>query len=63
MQNSEEIWRLVDAKKDDFEALSDRVWGMPEIAYTEHRSVAEHLAMLEPRDSASPATSPASRPR
>jgi aminobenzoyl-glutamate utilization protein B len=47
MQNSEEIWRLVDAKKEDFEALSDRVWGMPEIAYTEHRSVAEHLAMLE----------------
>ena len=28
MQNTEEIWRLVDAKKDDFEALSDRVWGM-----------------------------------
>ncbi|MDA8049788.1 MAG: M20 family metallopeptidase [Rhodospirillales bacterium] len=47
MQNTEEIWRLVDAKKDAFEALSDRVWGMPEIAYTEHRSVAEHIAMLE----------------
>src|SRR5580658_6670472 len=47
MQNTEEIWRLVDAKKDDFEALSDRVWGMPEIAYTEHRSCAEHTAMLE----------------
>src|SRR5580693_8840114 len=47
MQNTEEIWRLVDAKKDDFEALSDRVWGMPEIAYTEHRSCAEHTAMLQ----------------
>jgi aminobenzoyl-glutamate utilization protein B len=47
MQNTEEIWRLVDAKKDAFEALSDRVWGMPEIAYTEHRSCAEHTAMLE----------------
>src|SRR3984957_11195087 len=47
MQNTEEIWRLVDAKKDDFEALSDRVWGMPEIAYTERRSCAEHTAMLE----------------
>ena len=30
-----------------FEALSDRVWGMPEIAYTEYRSVAEHTAMLK----------------
>jgi hypothetical protein len=25
MQNTEEIWRQVDAQKDDFEALSDRV--------------------------------------
>jgi aminobenzoyl-glutamate utilization protein B len=47
MQNSEKIWRLVDARKDDYEALSDRVWGMPEICYTEYRSVAEHRAMLE----------------
>ena len=47
MQNSEKIWQLVDARKDDYEALSDRVWGMPEIAYTEYRSVAEHRAMLE----------------
>ena len=47
MQNSEKIWQLVDARKDDYEALSDRVWGMPEICYTEYRSVAEHKAMLE----------------
>ena len=47
MQNSEKIWQLVDARKDAYEALSDRVWGMPEIAYTEYRSVAEHRAMLE----------------
>src|ERR1700759_1239653 len=47
MQNSEEIWRLVDIKKDDFEALSDRVWGMPELCYGEFRSCAEHTAMLE----------------
>ena len=47
MQNSEKIWQLVDARKDDYEALSDRVWGMPEIAYTEYRSMAEHRAMLE----------------
>jgi aminobenzoyl-glutamate utilization protein B len=47
MQNSEKIWRLVDARKEDYEALSDRVWGMPELAYTEYRSSAEHRAMLE----------------
>jgi len=47
MQNSEKIWQLVDARKDDYEALSDRVWGMPEIAYTEYRSMAEHRTMLE----------------
>src|ERR1700736_6650199 len=47
MQNSEEIWRLVDAKKEGFIALSDRVWGMPELCYTETRSCAEHVAALE----------------
>src|SRR4249919_2764755 len=47
MQNTDEIWRLVDARKDDFEALSDRVWGMPELCYSEFRSCAEHTAMLE----------------
>ena len=47
MQNTEEIWRLVDAKKDDFEGLSDRVWDTPELCYGEFRSCAEHTAMLE----------------
>ena len=47
MKNGEEIWDLVDAKKADFEALSDRVWGMPEIAYTEYKSCAEHTEMLK----------------
>ena len=47
MQNSDKIWQLVDARKDAYEALSDRVWEMPEICYTEYRSVAEHCAMLE----------------
>ena len=46
MQNAEQIWNLVDAKRDDFTALADRVWGMPETCYTEHRSVAEHLSEL-----------------
>jgi aminobenzoyl-glutamate utilization protein B len=47
MQNSEKIWQLVDARKDAYEALSDRIWEMPEICYSEFRCVAEHRAMLE----------------
>src|SRR5580700_7125703 len=47
MRNSEEIWRLVDDKKDGFIELSDRVWGTPELNYGEFRSAAEHVAMLE----------------
>ena len=47
MQNSEQIWQIVDGKRQDYIALSDRVWAMPELAYGERRSVAEHVAMLE----------------
>ena len=47
MKNTEQIWDLVDAKRERFLALSDRVWGMPELAYSEFRSVAEHTAMLK----------------
>jgi aminobenzoyl-glutamate utilization protein B len=47
MQNSDQIWTLVDAKREPFVALSDRVWGMPETCYTEHRSAAEHLAEMQ----------------
>jgi aminobenzoyl-glutamate utilization protein B len=47
LQSSEEIWQLVDAKKDAFIALSDVIWGMPELGYTEERSCAEHVAALE----------------
>ena len=47
MQNEEQVWRLVDAKRDDYVALADRIWDMPEIAYNEYRSCAEHKTMLE----------------
>lgn len=47
MSNADEVWNLIDDRRDDFIALSDRVWAIPEIAYTEYRSVAEHAAMLE----------------
>ncbi|MCX8135070.1 MAG: M20 family metallopeptidase [Roseococcus sp.] len=46
MQNSEPIWRLVDEKAQPAIELSDRVWGMPELAYAETRSAAEHIAYL-----------------
>ena len=47
VQNTDEIWRLVDAKKELFEQLSDQVWDTPELCYTEFRSCAEHTAVLE----------------
>lgn len=47
MQNSAAVWKLVDDHHKEFAALSDRIWGMPEIAYGEYRSVAEHAAMLK----------------
>ena len=47
MRNTEQIWQIVDDKRDDYIALSDRVWATPELAYGETRSVAEHIAMLE----------------
>src|SRR5204863_6215428 len=46
MDNRSDIWLGVDAIKPRFVALSDRVWGMPEVCYTEARSAAEHLAEL-----------------
>ncbi len=47
MGNEEKIWRHVDARREAYVGLADRVWGMPEIAYNEYRSTAEHKAMLE----------------
>ena len=47
LQNTEEIWRLVDGRREQYVALSDRVWGMPEPNFQEARSAAEHAAMLE----------------
>jgi aminobenzoyl-glutamate utilization protein B len=47
MDNRKDVWRSVDAHKDELIALADRVWAMPEVCYTEHRSAAEHRAELE----------------
>ena len=47
MQNTEQIWRLVDGKRAEYITLADQVWDTPELAYGEHRSAAAHLAMLQ----------------
>jgi aminobenzoyl-glutamate utilization protein B len=47
MLNEEQIWKLVDAKKAEFIALSDRVFETPETLYNEFASVAEHVATLK----------------
>lgn len=47
MDNRNDLWRHVDANKERLIALSDRVWGMPEVCYTEERSCAQHAAELE----------------
>jgi aminobenzoyl-glutamate utilization protein B len=47
VKNSSEVWDLVEAKREVFFALSDRIWEMPELNYEEHRSCAEHTAVLE----------------
>jgi aminobenzoyl-glutamate utilization protein B len=47
MDNRNDLWRQVDAAKGRFIELSDRVWGMPEVCYTEARSCAEHTAQLK----------------
>ncbi len=46
MANEEQIWQLVDEKKDEFIALSDRIFDTPETLYNEFKSVAEHTASL-----------------
>ena len=46
-RNDEAVWRAVEARRGAYAAFSDRVWGMPELNYAEHRSAGEHRAMLE----------------
>ncbi|MGW6779316.1 M20 family metallopeptidase [Brucella pseudogrignonensis] len=44
--NRIDLWQKVDDEKKRLIELSDRVWGMPEVCYTEFRSMAEHKAEL-----------------
>ncbi len=47
MKNTEAVWDIVEAKREAFFALSDRVWDMPETNYEEFRSAEEHARQLE----------------
>jgi aminobenzoyl-glutamate utilization protein B len=47
MRNSGEVWEIVEAKRDAFFELSDRVWETPETNYEEYRSSNEHAVRLE----------------
>jgi aminobenzoyl-glutamate utilization protein B len=46
MQNSDNIWKLVEEKAPVFAELSDRVWGTPELAFQENQSAQAHLELL-----------------
>jgi aminobenzoyl-glutamate utilization protein B len=41
------VWDLVEAKKEPFAALSDRIWETPETCYMEAASAAAHRDMLQ----------------
>ncbi|MDQ1078449.1 M20 family metallopeptidase [Pseudoroseomonas cervicalis] len=47
MQNTDSIWRHVEAKRPRFSELSDQVWATPELNYAEHRSAAAHAEALQ----------------
>ncbi len=47
MRNSDEIWALVDAKKERFTALADQVWDVPEVLYEEYESARLHSEALQ----------------
>jgi len=47
LSNEEDIWKLVDIKRDDYIKFSDQIFDMPETLYKEFKSVAEHTKMLK----------------
>lgn len=47
MRNSAPVWEFVEARKAPLIALSDAVWGVPELNFDEFRSVALHDAALQ----------------
>ena len=47
MKNEEQVWELVENKKEEFIKFSDRVFDTPEILYREFKSASEHTKMLK----------------
>ncbi len=47
MRNSDDIWTKVEAHEADYIRLADQVFDTPEVAYTETKSCAAHLAQLQ----------------
>ena len=47
LSNEEDIWKIVNIKRDDYIKFSDQIFDMPETLYQEFRSVAEHTKMLK----------------
>ncbi|MEK1895278.1 MAG: M20 family metallopeptidase [Rhizobium sp.] len=47
MKNADTVWDVVEAKRDGFIALSDRIWDMPETNYEEYGSAEEHARQLD----------------
>ena len=47
MKNEEQIWELVENKKEEFINFSDKIFDTPEILYQEFKSVSEHTKMLK----------------
>ena len=47
MKNIEEIWEIIEEKKDNYIKLSDIVFDNPETLYKEFRSVKEHAKILK----------------
>ena len=41
------VWDMIEAKKQAFAELADRVWETPETCYMEVQSAAEHREMLQ----------------
>ncbi len=47
MKNEEQVWELVENKKEEFINFSDKIFDTPEILYQEFKSVSEHTKMLK----------------
>ena len=47
MKNEEQVWQLIENKKEDYIKFSDRIFDTPEILYQEFKSVLEHINMLK----------------